>query len=649
MKRHPLQYFVVLVGALVTLSGCLGGGGTSVPKFVNGFRLTVLSEDVTFDGSVRRLAYVSNLTAGTITLVSLRNRRVQDTDEFDNEETPLTIGGNPTFVFEYRPAGLPATSAYRLVAIDRLNNRLFMFDATIVADGNSTTLRHDFVDLGGATITTASTPVFQDRGRVSTPVLANVTTNANNTMNENWVVESNGNGNWRVKGSISGEHSNRVTSGTPYTSDNGEISFTIFEGDRRSTNNDRFYFGTIKANPFVLPGTPESALLVGDKLYLGNRDTGSVDILDLPSLTLDASVALNDGTGEATIPTDIVNTGTNLVVTNSGSGQSVFFLNTSTFAVTPVLTGYRTTRALVNSASTEVFLFPSISLFLGVLDVASQTLLADQITANAVPIAGALLGGTEGVAGNALLTSFNSSVDLADLDARMRLDTEDDGDTESFVGRVFFVDIADDSNPSISDIITIDGVTRTETWTLTYEGTIQGALGSSGTTMGDLLVDAAATYTSLEISTGDRLVLWPNDPNLREEVDILSVDNDTTLRLSTDPVNQSGNIPYEVRAANSYTIFGSLSGFQTNRAVEAQSANSDNQEVTLSINSGTKATSRGDYFTFDTNDGLSPIFVDGDFPIDIDVFEDRAYILNQNGANISVIDIPRLRLIGDID
>jgi hypothetical protein len=49
---------------------------------------------------------------------------------------------------------------------------------------------------------------------------------------------------WKVVGSVSGEQSQMATTGTAYTSDNGEIAFTITEGATAFVHGDKFTFAT---------------------------------------------------------------------------------------------------------------------------------------------------------------------------------------------------------------------------------------------------------------------------------------------------------------------------------------------------------------------------------------------------------------------
>lgn len=66
-------------------------------------------------------------------------------------------------------------------------------------------------------------------------------------QDENWKVEYDALAEaWTVTGTLSGEQSQTAQTGTPYESDNGEIAFTIQEGDVAFGDNDQFTFSTTR-------------------------------------------------------------------------------------------------------------------------------------------------------------------------------------------------------------------------------------------------------------------------------------------------------------------------------------------------------------------------------------------------------------------
>jgi hypothetical protein len=503
------------------------------------------------------------------------------------------------------------------------------------------TLAHTYADLGGAEVAIASTPTFFDNGNSSTPTISDVVTDVNKTVQENWFLSSNGKGQWRVEGSISGRQLQDATSDQAYTSDNGQISFTIFEGERVATDGDRFLFGTIKIKPLLLNDTPAAAQLIDNTLYIANRDNQQVDLLDLNTMTFSTPIPLNDGTSNKVIPTDMQRDGTHLVISNRGKGNSIFVIDTATNTIQSFIVGFTNNRLLMRPGTNQFFILPNNIMKVFAFDFNTLSISDPNIVLNNLPISAALLAGDEGILGNALIVKQNNAIDLADLDTRKLLDTRDSGDPESTAGGILFFDSGAFSNPSLADIITQDGITKTESWTLNYQGVVENSPSTTGSSNANVFLDPTATYTSLKMQIGDQLIIYPDNPSLREEIAITEITNDTNLLLASTPTNQGSSLPYEIRIASGYTMKGSLSGFQSNRAIEGKSAQSDSGEITFSISPAnvSSPTTRGDYFSFDTDDGITPIGTTGDYGIDIQVFEKKAYLINQNSNNISVISI----------
>lgn len=623
-------------------TACLDSGNSGIKHFSSPQRMLIASEDVTFEGTARRLSYISNFSGGNITIMDIRNRRIIDTDSFDDEETPLTVGGTPTEIFEWRPSGLDSSLAYKVVVLEAKNKRLFIVDAKEITDSKGVnTLTHVFADLGGAEIVTAGTPAFFDRGSLSDPTISDISVDPAKTVPENWRLTSNGKGRWQVEGSVSGIQTNYAFSNTPYTSDGGEVSFTIFEGQRLSTDNDTFFFGTIKAKPFTLNGTPGAAQLLGDNLYVADNDNHNIDVIDLNTLSVTTQIALNDGSGNPVVASDMQSNGTKLVVANRGAGQSLQVVDLSDNTVQSFNIGIASQRLLTRAGGNEVFIMPINSFAVAIFDLNSNTLQAATIPMANLTISAALLNGDEGVSGNALFVNQNNAIDLVDLDSHKRVDTRDNGDTESFASQILFFDQGGDSNPSLSDIITQDGITKTESWVMIYEGIIKDSPGTTGNVTGQLLDDPMVTFSTLKLRVGDLVIFSPDDPSLSEELAITEITTDNKLMLASTPTHQGAALDYVIRANKAYTISGNRSGFQTNRGEEGKSGQSDGGEITFSISPATLTTptSRDDYFSFDTNDGITPIASSGDYGVDIKVFEKKAYVVNQNSNNISMIGI----------
>jgi hypothetical protein len=649
VKNTPRYSYIAIFLLFSSIGyGCIGNSSSSLNNFVNGFRLLIGPSDVTFDSSPKRLGYASNFTAGTVSVFDVRNRNVLDTDDFDGSETPLTIGGNPSFIVNWTSDNFPSDVSYRLIAIDQKNSRLFAYDV-LKTSTQSITTGHRELPLGAAT-TLAGTPVFVNTGRSSNPVFTNVTITSGDTVTENWEVKSESDDRWTVEGSVSGKQNAKAFSGTKYISDGGEIRFTILEGDRNTTSGDRFLFGTAVLHPLPLPGTPSSAFIDGDTLYLGNRDSGQIEVLDLLTMTFSTPISLDDGSSMAILPSDINGDSDNLVVSNLGEGNSAFIIEMPAQTVSAIDVGFKTQRVIVNSAVSEAFLIPTSEPTIFTVNIADKALIESPITFSTQPLAGIPLSGDEGVDGDAIVATLNNTLELVNLASKTRIDTDEGGDTESFASNIFFVDSGLESDPSIAEVITTDGQTRTESWVLTFEGVVDNSPSITGMTIDATLFDASATFSTSNIKAGDMVVLFPDNPSKTEEILIGAITDDTSIELVASPSLQSSDIPYVVRVVDSYTVFGSLSNFQTTRFSEGASAASDNQEITLSITgSSLKPTTQEDRFSFSTADGITPIALNGELPVDVALFEGVAYILNKSSSNVSAVDIANLRLLSDVD
>ena len=654
LLHKTLSYFTPLIfGAVITVS-CLGGGNSDIRHFVNAYRLLITSRDVTFENRSRRLSYVSNFSSGTIAVVDLSDRDILDLDDFDGEETPLTVGGKPTEIFEWQPASLNANTEYKLVVVDQENQRLIIIDVNSTTVEGKSTVTHSLVSTSGSEIGVASKPVFVDRGRRTNSVISDITNNAvdGEFNSENWRVKSKGDDEWEVEGSVSGKQTRRAISGTPYTSDSGAISFTIQEGDLPSTSDDLYLFGTNVATPLPLPGTPSASTLVEDKLYVVDRDNQQLVVVDLINLVIETTVALTDGS-PMVLPTEIKpndpTSPSSLILTNRESGNSIFRFNLADSSVDFFTIGQATSRVFIDATNQLAYLLPVNDQNILAFDIAGGVLDNPPITMANTPLSFAFLSGDEDVDGNALVGSQDGLVDLVDLDNRTRVDTRERGDAESFAGRIHFIDLGENSEAPQLTIVTIDGHTVSERWSLIYEGGVGDTVSATGDISGATLSDTNGQFLTNNVKVGDALVISTANSRSREEISITAINSETSISLANSPATQGTGISYQIEARNEYILVGSRSGVQNTRFSEGTSDTSDDGEIRLILGFSTGNVDRGDYFSFETDDGITAIGISGSYPVDLQVFNGEAFTLNQTSDNISVIDISSLRFRGSID
>lgn len=90
---------------------------------------------------------------------------------------------------------------------------------------------------------------------------------------------------WQVSGSVSGMQLNHASNGVAYTSDNGEVGFTIYEGTIPFTTGDYFTFTTYQARPsyWTVSGSVsgmQAGIAQNGQLYQSDNDEISFTIED---------------------------------------------------------------------------------------------------------------------------------------------------------------------------------------------------------------------------------------------------------------------------------------------------------------------------------------------------------------------------------
>jgi hypothetical protein len=138
---------------------------------------------------------------------------------------------------------------------------------------------------------TVTEPVFVDLdGSGDSPVLAGLRVRAGFTTTEDWSIEFDGT-RWSAMGSRSGKQEMEPRAGEAYVSDQGELEFTI-EGE--ATLGDRFELHTETGLlEYGFDGRPTAILSVGDRLLVSlEADVPSVLVIDAWTGATLGSVAL---------------------------------------------------------------------------------------------------------------------------------------------------------------------------------------------------------------------------------------------------------------------------------------------------------------------------------------------------------------------
>jgi hypothetical protein len=162
-----------------------------------------------------------------------------------NESDFYTVG-NDIFLYLMDPLANDYTNTVETVTATVQN--------PITGDDETVTLTETgpnsgiFSNLGGASHPASSNPSEGWISYVQTSVIS---------VTENYTVTYNsGTGTWTVAGSVSGVQTGRATAGTPYTSDDGKITFTLYQDN--PSNGDTITFTTYAGDRLTTSGTAGS-------------------------------------------------------------------------------------------------------------------------------------------------------------------------------------------------------------------------------------------------------------------------------------------------------------------------------------------------------------------------------------------------------
>jgi hypothetical protein len=286
------------------------------------------------------------------------------------------------------------------------------------------------------------------------------------------------------------------------------------------------------------------------------------------------------------------------------SADRFFDVTVDAWTVAAVAQGVRSGSIGYDPATKAVYLFPIGGITAWIWDTTTASLLP------ALRLSDRGLGFTsyswQGES-RALIPTAVGGTDVLNTGTRSRIDTviTDRQPQSEALGKEFF-DMGEASAPSLISIVTRDGLTLAERWQVIYEGVIAGSEGLSVQINGDLLTAPGALFQSgLALESTDRVTIGPY--GAREEVAVAEVLSETELKLAAAPTQQ-GAQTVAIRPDSRYLVVGTRSGFQKGRLREGEAYTSDGSEISLTIRgSRTKPTTRGDFFTFLTTEGIEPI------------------------------------------
>ncbi len=200
----------------------------SVPAGMDGYGVVMGIEGTPSSSFV----YVSNMGSATVTVVDISNPiqpvRVDTNLEDDDEFTDISVDLLPTEM------ALSPDGNFLWVA-NRGSSSVSIIDTST-----------------NEALTFASIPVFQNGDEdTSNPSMSRVETTSGITKKEIWtaIYQEADDGYYIVAGTTSGTQENRAREGVSYTSDGGEVSFTIVSGTSSTSQGDLFTFITYVSVP----------------------------------------------------------------------------------------------------------------------------------------------------------------------------------------------------------------------------------------------------------------------------------------------------------------------------------------------------------------------------------------------------------------
>ncbi len=630
----------VILSALFfsVLFGC-GGGMDYRTSFRAPVDLAILSGDYFFKGKNRRMLFVAGSKSGMLTAVDPDDMKVLDLHDFDKRMTGIPVGGTPVAMVAKSISSGDAVD--RVFAADGENNRVIVIDLESGTADDDDVFHYSYVDGGGGEVNIATIPVFEDRGRYSTPRYGDVSVLSFAGTVEHWYLEYRGD-DYEVKSSVSGKQKGKLKEGETYTTDDGSVSLTIYQGADKTNKGDSFTFSVFKTKPIDLGFTPVALMLIDNDLVAVDGDSGRLVFYDSSSLAQKSTVVLAGPSGGSVKPVFALYFDGSIYVLDLGADFVRYKVADGTQEV--VNLSAAASYAFSSSATGKLYLLVTDERKMVEFDPDSGTLTGRSIEFPSAPDCGAYGSyGSDRMAGNgAAVVTREHGVYLVNLDDMERVDLSGDGVRESSATSPNFQDMGENSSPKMTSVTTYDGVTRTQVWTIVFEGVVPGAVSESGVLNGGTFTDSTIDFTSLKVGSDDKVVISSEDL----EVGIKEVVDAHTLKLDSDTGKTLSSVSYEIRGDGCYVVRGSLSGVQAGRAKAGESYTSDDGEVSFSILANISSpVTRDDLFTFRTYDGVNSIRTYGSVASrciavnDPSRARDLLWVSFVGSQNLSVIDI----------
>jgi hypothetical protein len=499
--------------------------------------------------------YVANSRSGLVTPLDLKTGRLLTDDPTASflRASPIAFGRTRILT---DVAAVATDTSVDVWTIDNASGMVLRapYVASVDDDGNPREVEP-----------TATVPAFVDAdGSGDTATISDVEVRPGLTTTEDWSIEYDGT-RWWAKGSWSGKQGREPVAGTLYWSDFREVQFTI---DGTATVGDRFDFHTETGVRTFDLGARATALLVADGLLYVSVTDGTVHVLDAHTAQSLGTVALEAGAQPGRMVLDDAGTlylaDAALPEVHRLSGDPATLVDTPLPVAGPVVdVAWSAGEGIDGTPFARLFVAP---LAVGRVDI-YDTLTDTWVDPNPV----------------------TPEVEGISLDAPILGMAASQGDVRQQIPTVF------GAWPEIPSIAVATGegtVYQIDASTGCYIAGGEGPKGPNALTDGS---DEQVTFTDVGV---------PSTP-------AFWTDAETGVSVVASPCggvtrSEDWTLTYDGAALN-WTVEGSVSGFQANRAWDDERYVSDTGAISFLIASGTLPPSNGDTYTFATDGNLLAI------------------------------------------
>ncbi len=206
---------------------------------------------------------------------------------------------------------------------------------------------NDHCEVNPMLASSASTPVFNTVTTGNSATMSTVQTYNCKTKSELWTVTfTSATSDFIVGGSSSGEMATHAQVGLPYTSDNGDIGFTIYQPKYPYVSGDNFTFNTTAASGLInIPNYPGSGIGTATPVTKGIVMTPNMSTIFVSYVGMDSVVVIDASTniienyikvGKSPEAMLLSPNGSTLYVACYGSGK-IYVIDTDTEAVIGII------------------------------------------------------------------------------------------------------------------------------------------------------------------------------------------------------------------------------------------------------------------------------------------------------------------------